>query len=128
MLFAEIESCEFADDIVFLFFSGAMNFLMRSTSGMYGPVPAPEPRSDTHQRSVSAGSSLETLVTNDPYAHSDAKVDFGVINKHSDVDEEEGWITIPCSISSLHLSFSCLFSIIVDTLVWYLNFGHEYRI
>ncbi|XP_022643262.1 uncharacterized protein LOC106776305 isoform X1 [Vigna radiata var. radiata] len=73
-----------------------MNFLMRSTSGMYGPVPAPEPRSDTHQRSVSAGSSLETLVTNDPYAHSDAKVDFGVINKHSDVDEEEGWITIPC--------------------------------
>jgi len=90
---------------------------MRSTTGVYGernpPIPAPESRADTHQRSASAGSSLETLVSTDPYARYDANMDCAVIDKHSDVDEEEGWITIPCSISSLHLPFSCLFSILL---------------
>ncbi|KAL9328014.1 hypothetical protein ACSQ67_003017 [Phaseolus vulgaris] len=84
------------------FVSGAMNFLMRSTTGVYGernppiPIPVPEPRADTHQRSASAGSSMETRVPNDPYARYDAKLDYGVFNKHSDVDNEEGWISIPC--------------------------------
>ncbi|TKY69729.1 hypothetical protein E2542_SST06011 [Spatholobus suberectus] len=77
-----------------------MNFLMRSTTGVYGErspsIPVPEPRVDTHQRSASAGSSLETLVSGDPYARYDAKVDCGMIHKHVDVAEEEGWITIPC--------------------------------
>jgi len=98
---------------------------MRSTTGVYGernppiPIPVPEPRADTHQRSASAGSSMETRVPNDPYARYDAKLDYGVFNKHSDVDNEEGWISIPCSISSLHLSFSCLFSILLM-----LSFGY----
>lgn len=78
-----------------------MNFLMRSTTGVYGErspsIPVPEPRVDTHHRSASAGSTLERRVPDDPYAQYDAKVDYSTLqNKHFDVAEEEGWITIPC--------------------------------
>lgn len=91
-----------------------MNFLLRSTTGVYREpspsIPVPEPRVDTHHRSASAGSSLENRVSDDPYAWYDARVVSGVFLKHVDVAEDEGWVTIPCSMSLLHLSsFSCLF-------------------
>lgn len=104
-----------------------MNFLMRSTTNVYGErSPIPEPRVDVHQRSASAGSSLESRVSDDPYA----KVDRGmnglnskhdlptVVDKHLDVAEDEGWITIPCSMSSLHPSFfSCLLQFLLILLL-----------
>lgn len=77
-----------------------MNFLMRSTTGMYGErspsIPAPAPRVETHQRSASVGSSSETLVSDDPYARYDVKFDYNAVYKHLDVAEDEGWITVPC--------------------------------
>ncbi|RDY04455.1 hypothetical protein CR513_11837, partial [Mucuna pruriens] len=76
-----------------------MNFLIRSTTGVYGErssIPVPEPRAETHHRSASAGSSLETLISDDPYSRYDAKVGGSMVHKHLDVAEEEGWITIPC--------------------------------
>ncbi|KAL2662063.1 hypothetical protein AAZV13_02G019700 [Glycine max] len=82
-----------------------MNFLLRSTTGVYREpspsIPVPEPRVDTHHRSASAGSSLENRVSDDPYAWYDARVVSGVFLKHVDVAEDEGWVTIPCNIQSL---------------------------
>ncbi|KAL2349298.1 hypothetical protein Fmac_003298 [Flemingia macrophylla] len=80
-----------------------MNFLMRSTTGVYGEgsanqIPEPRPETHHHNRSASAGSCLKTLVSDDPYARHDAKVDGGVIDKHVNVAEEEGWIIIPCRV------------------------------
>ncbi|XP_061363791.1 uncharacterized protein LOC133307313 [Gastrolobium bilobum] len=86
-----------------------MNFLMRSTTNVYTESSSiPQPRVDTHHRSASAGSSLETLTSDDPYPSYDAKIDRSMavlnskldlpamVDKHVDVSEEEGWITIPC--------------------------------
>ncbi|KAJ1386026.1 plant/MEB5-like protein [Sesbania bispinosa] len=68
--------------------------------------PIPEPRADTHHRSASTGSSLKALMSsNDSYAQYNAKIDCDmnskhdlpvVVDKHLDVGEDEGWITIPC--------------------------------
>lgn len=98
-----------------------MNFLMRSTTGVYGErspsIPVPEPRVDTHHRSASAGSTLERRVPDDPYAQYDAKVDYSTLqNKHFDVAEEEGWITIPCSMFLLHVLLYCLILFFVDLI------------
>ncbi|KAJ1423596.1 plant/MEB5-like protein [Sesbania bispinosa] len=81
---------------------------MRSTSPSIHPErsPIPEPRADTHHRSASTGSSLKALMSsNDSYAPYHAKIDCDmnskhdlpvVVDKHLDVREDEGWITIPC--------------------------------
>lgn len=91
-----------------------MNFLMRSTTSVYSErTPIPEPRVEVHHRSSSAGSSFESHKPDVPYARYDSKVDRGglndlnskhrdlpivIVDKHIDVSEEEGWITIPCSM------------------------------
>jgi len=87
-----------------------MNFLIRSTTTVYSErSPIPEPRVDTHQRSASAGSSYEAHKSDVPYSSRyDSNVELNsknrdlpelaVIDKHVDVDEDDGWITIPCSM------------------------------
>ncbi|XP_027345608.1 uncharacterized protein LOC113857685 [Abrus precatorius] len=90
-----------------------MNFLMRSTTHVYSErekspstPPPPEPRAD-------ATSSLENLMSEDPYAHystlhhfggdvdaesgaaPNSKNDVPFFAKHLDVSPQEGWITIP---------------------------------
>jgi len=102
-----------------------MNFLMRTTTHVYSdrekpsstaattptkaPAPTiPEPRAD-------GVSSLESLIAEDPYLQVGrfdgvvdgengalrftSKNDASVLAKHLDVSEEEGWITIPYSMS-----------------------------
>lgn len=109
-----------------------MNFLMRSTTHVYSErsssslssssLSVPEPRTDAPQGTTS-GSSLETLIAEDPYAQyspieqfdgeidgvggenggitgQNSKNDLSILAKHLDVSEEEGWITIPYSMSS----------------------------
>ncbi|KAL5553950.1 hypothetical protein UlMin_041351 [Ulmus minor] len=95
-----------------------MNFLMRSTQTAAVEQPsAHEFPAETHQMSKPTAS-LETLIADNPYpqyssvanhdgeidgfgsenGHNsvpDAKKDSSIIAKHSDVSEEEGWITIP---------------------------------
>lgn len=85
-----------------------MNFLIRSTTTVYSErSPIPEPRVDTHQRSASAGSSYEAHKSDVPYSSRyDPNVELNtknrdlpeiaVVDKHVDVDEDDGWITIPC--------------------------------
>ena len=101
-----------------------MNFLMRSTTNVYSertPIQEP-PRADAPQ-GITSGSSLETLMSDDPYAQYStieefdgeidgvegengsvtghgSKNDAPIVAKHVDVSEEEGWITIPYSMSS----------------------------
>lgn len=102
-----------------------MNFLMRTTTHVYSdrekpssttapsptktpPPSTPEPRSDSV-------SSLESLIAEDPYLQVGrfdgevdgengalrftSKNDASVLAKHLDVSQEEGWITIPYSMS-----------------------------
>ena len=95
-----------------------MNFLMRTTTGVSAErVSIPESQADTSHRSTS-GSALETLISDDPYTRystieecdvendevgvengsisgSNSKNDSPFVAKHSDVSEEEGWISIP---------------------------------
>ncbi|KAE9598005.1 hypothetical protein Lalb_Chr16g0392581 [Lupinus albus] len=107
-----------------------MNFLMRSTTHVYSersslsssssvpPIPPPpEPHTDSPQGTMS-GSSLETLMSEEPYArHSsseqfdveidgvggengsitgqNSKNDMPILANHLNVSEEEGCITIP---------------------------------
>ncbi|KAF7829428.1 uncharacterized protein G2W53_020592 [Senna tora] len=95
-----------------------MNFLMRSTAHVSverSNIPSiPESQTDIYSRS-SSGSTLESFVTEDPYARYSIIEEYdgetgGVgsqngsmtghnskkgLFKHSDVSEEEGWITIP---------------------------------
>ncbi|KAI5437607.1 hypothetical protein KIW84_023644 [Lathyrus oleraceus] len=82
-----------------------MNFLIRSTTSVYSErTPIPEPRVDVHHRSASAGSSYEAHKSDVPYSRYDCDVELNsnhrdlpaVVDKHIDVSEEEGWITIPC--------------------------------
>lgn len=103
-----------------------MNFLMRSPTNVYSErTPIPEPRVDTHHRSASAGSSLESLKSDEPRARYDSKVDHDInglnskhhdlpvlVDKHLDVAEDEGWIIIPCSMSPLFTLASQFFLIL----------------
>ncbi|CAK8536819.1 unnamed protein product [Lathyrus sativus] len=83
-----------------------MNFLIRSTTSVYSErTPIPEPRADVHHRSASAGSSYEAHKSDAPYSRYDCDVELNskhrdlpavVVDKHIDVSEDEGWITIPC--------------------------------
>ncbi|CAJ2647856.1 unnamed protein product [Trifolium pratense] len=79
-----------------------MNFLMRSTSIVYSEhIPIPEARVDVHHRSASAGSYYENHKPEVPYSKVDLNskhhdLPFVVVDKHIDVSEEQGWITIPC--------------------------------
>lgn len=98
-----------------------MNFLLRSTQ------PAPPELPTVNENNTEANTlskpvtSLEGLVADDPFPRYEASEDNGEVNgvessdaiitgpsstadipivdKHSDVSEEEGWITIPCSMS-----------------------------
>ncbi|RDX76300.1 hypothetical protein CR513_43714, partial [Mucuna pruriens] len=93
-----------------------MNFLMRSTTHVYSEREKPASTTatttapstpTTHEPRADATSSLESLISEDPYAavqHFDAEVDGengvvasrnDVLAKHFDVAENEGWITIP---------------------------------
>ena len=97
--------------------------MIRSTTTMYSErSPIPESRVDTHQRSASAGSSYEAHKSDVPYSSRyDSNVelnsknrvlpDIAVDDKHVDVDEDEGWITIPCSmfLPSVCYNFDLLF-------------------
>ncbi|GAU38709.1 hypothetical protein TSUD_396370 [Trifolium subterraneum] len=80
-----------------------MNFLMRSTSIVYSEhISTPEPRVDAHHRSASAGSYYESHKHDVPYSKVDLNskhhdLPIVVVDKHIDVSEEEGWITIPCT-------------------------------
>ncbi|CAL0315155.1 unnamed protein product [Lupinus luteus] len=78
-----------------------MNFLMRSTASVYSERSSiPEPRVETHRRSMTA-SCLETvMMSEDPFDSSTTGFDSAnelpaVLNKHLDVSDEEGCITIP---------------------------------
>ncbi|XP_058777250.1 uncharacterized protein LOC131651609 isoform X1 [Vicia villosa] len=83
-----------------------MNFLIRSTTSVYSERnPIPEPRADVHHRSASAGSSYEAHKSDVSYSPYECDVDLNskhrdlpvpVVDKHIDVSEDEGWITIPC--------------------------------
>ncbi|WJX57080.1 hypothetical protein P8452_42675 [Trifolium repens] len=79
-----------------------MNFLMRSTSIVYSEhTQIPEPRVDVHHRSQSAGSYYESHKPDVPYSKVDLNskhhdLPIVVVDKHIDVSEEEGWITIAC--------------------------------
>ncbi|TKY58797.1 hypothetical protein E2542_SST15868 [Spatholobus suberectus] len=93
-----------------------MNFLMRSTTHVYSDrekpsstTPTPTPTPTTPEPRADGTSSLENLMSEDPYAaveHFDgdaengivaqsSKNDATVLAKHLDVSEHEGWITIP---------------------------------
>jgi hypothetical protein len=95
-----------------------MNFLMRSTSIVYSEhTQIPEPRVDVHHRSQSAGSYYESHKPDVPYSKVDLNskhhdLPIVVVDKHIDVSEEEGWITIACSMYFLH-SIIFLFVIIL---------------
>ncbi|KAM6558272.1 hypothetical protein CsatA_027511 [Cannabis sativa] len=107
-----------------------MNFLMRSTqtAAAADQVTVRESTAETHHIPKPTAS-LEALIADDPYrrysaledhdgeienfggekgsiAVSDAKKD-STVSKHSDVSEEEGWITIPYSMT-LPLQSICL--------------------
>lgn len=107
-----------------------MNFLMRSTPSVTAEqASVPEPPAETYHVPKPA-SSLESLIAEDPYPrHSrveehdgandgfvgenagivvpDSNKDSSTMAKHTDVSEEEGWITIPYSMP-LPLQPTCL--------------------
>lgn len=99
-----------------------MNFLIRSTTSVYSESnPIPEPRTDVHHRSASAGSSYEAHKSDVSYSPYECDVDLNskhrdlpvaVVDKHIDVSEDEGWITIPCSMCLFHQSFFSLLGLI----------------
>lgn len=100
-----------------------MNFLLRSTHHVAAEQPSlQEAPAETPQTSKPAVT-LEGLIAEDPYpqfstveerdeetdgivaengsiAGAEAKNESSVVAKHSDVSEEEGWITIPYSMAS----------------------------
>ncbi|MED6134707.1 hypothetical protein PIB30_039543 [Stylosanthes scabra] len=88
-----------------------MNFLMRSSSHVHVERTPPiqeSSQADTPQ--TTSGTSLETLISEDPYSRLSTIEEFDGENgsvsgkvsrkdalaKHVDVSEEEGWIAIPC--------------------------------
>lgn len=101
-----------------------MNFLMRSATSISAERSSiPKPPANTHQKTLSA-STLETIVSEDSFKQTSITEEFnretdgvecenGTLNslnslddlpsvaKHSDVSDEEGWITIPYSMSTL---------------------------
>lgn len=122
-------------------FGGTMNFLMRSTAHVSvdrSNIPSiTESQTDMYNRSSSV-SILESFASEDPYTWY-SKIDetagetSGVggetgsttgrtskkeLFKHSDVSEEEGWITIPYSMSSpmTHLVYN--FILCMRTEIW----------
>ncbi|CAJ1939933.1 unnamed protein product [Sphenostylis stenocarpa] len=94
-----------------------MNFLMRTTTHVYSDREKPSsttataPTPTTPEPRVDGTSSLESLISEDPYAQvdhfdggvdgengaiaSNSKNDASLFAMHSDVSEDEGWITIP---------------------------------
>lgn len=100
-----------------------MNFLLRSPQPAASELPPPvkEKNADSNAFAKPA-TALEGLINEDPFRQSEASEDKGEINgigspdgvfrgqssiadvpivdKHLDVSEEEGWIIIPCSMSS----------------------------
>lgn len=96
-----------------------MNFLMRSTASVYSERSSiPEPRVDTHRRSMTV-SCLETvMMSEDPFDSSitglDSTNDLPVVeDKHLDVSDEEGCIAIPYSMYSLNLFGNGIFLIVL---------------
>ncbi|XP_020223685.1 uncharacterized protein LOC109805847 isoform X2 [Cajanus cajan] len=94
-----------------------MNFLMRSSTHVYSEREKPSSTATTATTPTTpelGASSLESLMTDDPYAavqHFDGEVDgqngvvgqgsrndAPVLAKHLDVSEHEGWITIPYNL------------------------------
>lgn len=104
-----------------------MNFLMRSTqTAVAEQLPVQESTTEKPQIPKPTAS-LEALIADDSYprystvedndgeadgfggenasiAAPDAKKDSSIVAKHSDVSEEEGWITIPYSMPLTLLS------------------------
>lgn len=97
-----------------------MNFLIRSTTHVYSDKekpPSTPPIAEAPPQGLSS-SSLENLMSDDdPYTQysaveqfdgdfdaenaRDSKNDAPFLAKHLDVSEEDGWIAIPYSMSSL---------------------------
>lgn len=93
-----------------------MNFLgLRSQSTAAQPLPPPTPPSQAHSQSqvvpqpINTRRLLEDLVAEDPFPlaslvhNDDGTQNAGppVVDKHIDVSEQQGWITIPRSSLSL---------------------------
>ena len=112
-----------------------MNFLMRSTQTAAAEQASVHESTPEKHYIPKPTASLEALIAEDPYplystvegddgevdgfggenasiAVPDAKKDSSIVAKHSDVSEEEGWITIPYSMPlPLHSTCLCQFTL-----------------